>query len=127
MSEPGTELVRTTLRTHAVIVARIAHVELAAAIARAWRMGALAASQRDAILARLAGDFSRLNIIEIRPALVSLAAGLVISYPLRGYDAVQLAAALTVRAAGQSVQFWSADANLCQAAAAEGLKTVRPS
>ncbi len=127
ISEPGSELVRTILRSHPVTVARVAYAELAASVARAWRMGALTEAHRDAILKRLASDFARLNIVEIRPALVALAPDLVVRHPLRGYDAIQLAAALTVQSAGQSVEFWSADATLCQAAVAEGLRMQNPS
>jgi predicted nucleic acid-binding protein len=120
ISESGSQLVRATLREHPASVARITYAELAASIARAWRLTAITEAQRDAILARVVGDFSRLNIVEIRAALVGLVPDLVIRHPLRGYDAVQLATALTVRASGQSVEFWSADAALCQAAATEG-------
>jgi uncharacterized protein len=127
ISEPGSQLVRATLRTHPVSVARITYAEPAASVARAWRLATIDASQRDAILARLAGDFAQLRIVEIRPALVDLVPGLVLRYPLRGYDAVQLAAALTVRASGAPVELWSADAALCQAAAGEGLRVVTPS
>jgi predicted nucleic acid-binding protein len=126
ISEPGSELVRTTLRSHEVTVARIAYAELAASLARACRMGAITEAQRDAVFARLALDFSRLNIVEIRAALVTLVPNLVLKHPLRGYDAVQLAAALTVQVSGQSVEFWSADSILCQAATAEGMKVVNP-
>ena len=52
---------------------------------------------------------------------------LVVRHPLRGYDAVQLATALTIRATGQAVEFWAADAALCQTAGAEGLRVVNPS
>jgi hypothetical protein len=64
--------------------------------------------------------------VEIRPALVALVPNLVARHPLRGYDAVQLAAALTVQASGHAVEPWCADATLCGAAAAEGLKVVSP-
>jgi len=47
----------------------------------------------------VSGDFSRLTIVETRAALVGLVPDLVIRHPLRGYDAVQLATALTVRRA----------------------------
>ena len=124
--EAGSPLVRATLRANEVVVARIAYAELAASIARACRLDAISEPQRDAILSRLAQDFSRLTIVEIRPALVAMVPELVVKHPLRGYDAVQLAAALTVRASGQAVEFWSADATLCDAANAEGLKTVNP-
>lgn len=126
ISESGSPLVRTTLRVHPVSVARITYAELAASVARAFRLAAISEAQRDAILARLARDFSRLHVVEVRAALVGLVPELVVRHPLRGYDAVQLAAALTVHASGQSVEFWSADAALCQAAAIEGLRTVNP-
>ena len=127
VSEPGSLLVRSTLRSTPVSVARITYAELAASIARAWRLAAISEDQRDVILARLAGDFARLNIVEIRAQLVALVPDLVIRHPLRGYDAVQLATALTIRATGQAVEFWAADAALCQAAGAEGLRVVNPS
>ena len=107
-------------------VARIAYAELAASVARAARLGAIDLSQRDAILARLGAEFAKLTVVEIRPALVALVPGLVMRHPLRGYDAVQLAAALTVKGTGQAVEFWSADAALCQVALAEGMKVVNP-
>ena len=119
-------LVRATLRTQPVSVARITYAELAASIARAWRLDAITVAQRDAILARLAADFAHMNIVEIRAALVALVPDLVMRHPLRGYDAVQLAAALTVRTSGMAVEFWSSDVGLCQAAATEGLRVVNP-
>lgn len=101
--------------------------ELAATVARACRMAVITEAQRDVILARIGSDFSKLNIVEIRASLVALVPALVVRHPLRGYDAIQLAAALAVRATGRSVEFWSADATLCQAAVAEGLSMVSPS
>ncbi len=126
ISESGSQLVRGTLSAHPAGVARITYAELAASVARAWRLTAITEAQRDAILARLARDFSRLNIVEIRAAVVGLVPDLVVRHPLRGYDAVQLATALTVRMSGQSVEFWSADTALCQAAASEGLRIMIP-
>jgi predicted nucleic acid-binding protein len=78
-------------------------------------------------MTRLGGDFSALNMVEIRPALVALVPILAVRYRLRGYDGIQLAAALTVRDSGLSVEFWSADVALCQAAVGEGLRIVNPS
>jgi predicted nucleic acid-binding protein len=127
ISEPGSPLVRSTLRANPVSVARITYAELAASVARAWRLAAISEAQRDAILGRLARDFALLNIVEVRAALVGLVPDLVVRHPLRGYDAVQLATALTIRASGQAVEFWAADAALCQAAGAEGLRVVNPS
>jgi predicted nucleic acid-binding protein len=120
IAEAGSQLVRTTLRAHPVSVARITYAELAACVARAWRLNVISEPQRDAIMSRLSADFSRLSVVEIRAGLIDLVPGLVLRHPLRGYDAVQLATALTIRAHGQAVELWSADETLCAAAAAEG-------
>ncbi|WP_394821570.1 type II toxin-antitoxin system VapC family toxin [Pendulispora albinea] len=126
VTESGTSMVRAALRAHAVTVARITYAELAAAIARAARLDAITEGQRDAILARLTIDFSRLTVSEMRAAMFALVPALVVRHPLRGYDAVQLAAALHVQDSGTPVEFWSADDMLCKAAAAEGLRAVVP-
>jgi hypothetical protein len=51
---------------------------------------------------------------------------LVVRHPLRGYDAIQLATALHVQAAGTPVEFWSTDEALGVAALAEGLRVIVP-
>jgi hypothetical protein len=50
--------------------------------------------------------------------------GLVTRRPLRGYDAVHLAAALALRDRGLAVTFWAADATLVEAARGEGLRAT---
>jgi predicted nucleic acid-binding protein len=127
VNEPGSLLVRTTLRAHPVSVARITYAELAASIARAWRMAVLTEAQRDAIFARLARDFALLDVVEVRAAIIATIPFLVLRQSLRGYDAVQLGTALAVQASMQQpVEFWSADVALCSAAAAEGLRIMNP-
>ncbi len=75
-------------------------------------------AQRDAVLARLTLDFSRSQVIELRASMLAIVPELVVRHPLRGYDAVQLAAALHVRASGNSVELWSTDETLRVAALA---------
>jgi len=71
VEEPGSAMVRAALRANTVAVARVTLAEAAAAVARAARLSAITVAQRDAILSRLPLDFARLQVIEIRPALVS--------------------------------------------------------
>jgi predicted nucleic acid-binding protein len=78
----------------------------------------------DSIVKRLDKDFRRLTVVEIRPALITLVPALVRKYPLRGYDAVQLAAALTLSARA-AIELWASDGDLVRAARGEGLKIVR--
>jgi predicted nucleic acid-binding protein len=126
MSEPGTPMVRATLRAQTVVVARVTYAELAASVARAARMAVITEAQRDAILGRLTLDFSRLQVIELRASMLTVIPELVVHHPLRGYDAVQLATALHVQASGNAVEFWTTDETLRVAAIAEGLRVVVP-
>jgi len=109
-----------------VTVARISYAELAATVARLQRAHALSLEERDAILARLDRDFTSMSVVELRTALLDRVPALVVRWPLRGYDAVQLAAALAVRDQGTSVEFWGTDNQLLAAARGEGLRIVRP-
>jgi len=94
----------------------------AAAVARQHREGAVTEMTRDAILARLDRDFAQMTVVEIRAAMLSRVPALVVRWPLRGDDAVQLAAALTLAATGISTTFWPSDGTLVAAALGEGLR-----
>lgn len=97
-------------------------VEARAALAAAARGRRLTAAQhRDAkaALLLLVGD---LHVVEVTEGLVADAADLAEIEALRGYDAVHLAAALSV---GASV-LTSADGALCEAAARRGLHVANP-
>lgn len=126
VAEPGSDLVRSLFRRKPVTVARIAFAELAATVARLWRAHALNVEERDTIMARLDRDFASMSVVEVRAALVDRIPVLVVRWPLRGYDAVQLAAALTVRERGAAVEFWGTDTQLLAAARGEGLRVVHP-
>ncbi len=125
-AEPGSAAVERATRSVAVAVARIAHVEVAATLARLARDGVLGQGQRDAALDRLDEDVRRWRIVELRPRVTAATRVLVCRHPLRGYDAVQLASALELRKGG-AVRFWCTDHVLSAAALAEGLTVVRPS
>jgi predicted nucleic acid-binding protein len=127
VEEPGSTMVRAALRAHPVVVARVTLAEAAAAVARAARAGGISGVQRDLILARLPQDFAKLQVVEIRPALVARVPALVARYPLRAYDAIQLAAAITVRQTGSAVELWCADGDLVEAATGEGFRVITPS
>jgi predicted nucleic acid-binding protein len=119
-------MVRAVLRRASVVVCRVTFAELAAAIGRAEREGVIDHRRRDAILGRLDADFSKLTIVEIRRATLVRVPAIVVKHALRGYDSVQLAAALAVQRAGSAVSFWSTDSHLVGAAQAEGLHGVIP-
>ncbi len=115
-----------------LFVTRIARVEVTAAIARRCRGGTSLASTVVPVLAQFRQDaVHRYNILEITPALLADAERLAEVHGLRGYDAVQLSAALELhrlrRTAGLSnITLISADQELNAAGIAEGLLVDDP-
>jgi uncharacterized protein len=89
---------------HHLYVARITGVEVIAAIRRRARRGDITPPDMAAALVQFRHDFAGLyHIIEITPPLVARAMTLAETQALRGYDAVQLAAAVEVHARGISL------------------------
>ena len=130
VSEPGSAWLSTVgdpEADHTIVTALITWAEAAAAFARKYREGNLSSLDYSGILKDLAHDFvHEYVIVEVDQALVELAVGLTMRQKLRGYDAVQLAAALTLNdtlISGQfsPLTFIAADDDLLEAARAEGL------
>lgn len=97
-------------------------VEARAALGAARTAGRLTAAQRRVAVAELDELVASLHMVALNDAVVSMAAELVEVEHLRGYDAVHLAAALTI---GATV-FSSADTALCTAATRRGLHVANP-
>ena len=112
---------------HLLAVVRVAQAETVAAVTRKERGQHITPQAAAAALADFAVDFaSQYAIVEVAPGLVAHAATLARTHALRGYDAVQLAAALQVRVQLPSLTLVSADAELNAAALAEGLLVDDP-
>ena len=127
LKEPGSDKVRSLFkRRREICVARITVAELCAAIARVCRDGGITADRRDELFTRAQRDMGEMTVVELRPAVLARVPLLVVRWPLRGYDAVQLAAALAVHSVGLSLDFWSADERLLAAARGEGMRATLP-
>jgi predicted nucleic acid-binding protein len=112
---------------HLLVVVRITLAETVAAITRKERGGFITPPDAATALADFQLDFARqYAIVEVSAALVAHAASLARTHGLRGYDAVQLAAALETHSQLPSVTMLSGDANLNAAAKAEGLSVDDP-
>ena len=112
---------------HLLVVVRITLAETVAAITRKERGGYITPPDAVTALADFQLDFARqYAIVEVSAALVAQAASLARTHGLRGYDAVQLAAALETHARLPSVTLLSGDAGLNAAAMAEGLSVDDP-
>jgi predicted nucleic acid-binding protein len=124
-------LVRPSAANH-LYLARITGVEIVSALTRRERAGLLNGTSVAKALARFEREFiNRYTAVEVSPKLVAVAMRLARSHGLRGYDAVQLAAALTANeerlaAGGHALMLISADDALNTAAVAEGLAVDNP-
>lgn len=133
--EAGTAWVVNLVRnpnTNVFYVARIVSAEAVSAFARRRRDNSLTAKHAAKIKRRFLRDFQqRFFKIEIDAALIQAATELTDKYPLRGYDAVQLAAALKANNAriavgASTLTFVSADNALNAAAQSENLRVENP-
>lgn len=68
------------------------------------------------------GDFFSMIVVEVTPEVVDRSVGLLLRYPLRAADSIQLAAALELRErVREDVRFLAFDARLGEAAVSERL------
>ncbi len=139
LTEPGSSWVRSIVdatdsdgrSSHVLFAAEISLVEVGAALASVERSGQIRRGMRDrALQAYLVLISSRYQMVSIRSPLLMDGVYLTQAHPLKGYDAIHLAAALEVqrRATAQelSVVFVSGDRRLLTAARVEGLAVEDP-
>ncbi len=135
VNETGTTwviLVTDPTAGNRIHVARITGVEVVSAITRHRQNGTIAVAEAATALMDFRHDFSnQYRKVETTSKLVNQAMTLAETHALRGYDAVQLAAALDIHTRRLSqrrsnVVFVSADGLLNAAAIAEGLSVDDP-
>jgi len=134
VAEAGTTWVRDlfdSLRANRIAVATITGAEIVAAVTRRARGGGIAAPDAAQVISEFRLDFSGdFDLIEISVTLIDEAMRLAERHALRGYDSVQLAAALEFQAActaaGLGSTFVCGDRELNVAAGAEGLIVENP-
>ena len=117
------DVVRLTSTAAAVATALVTRAEVAAAFAKAVRVGALDEAGARRAQRRFAHDWSDLIRVAVTEGLVARAETLAWEYGLRGYDAIQLAAALVWReTVGHDVVLATFDRQLWDAASETGLE-----
>jgi len=115
-----------------LFIARITWVEVISALARRQREGSLTLADVAQVIQTFRSDLNnQYQVIELDSTLAVSAGQLVGQYPLRAYDAVQLASVLRILpafATTQSTQliFLTADNRLSAIAQALGLLTDNP-
>lgn len=134
VSEVGSTWVRSITDSQAanrIYLAGITGPEVVAAVVRRQRAGSISAENAAAVLSDFRQDFAAAyRVVHVSAVLVVRAMNVAERHGLRGYDAVQLAAALRVndecQALGLPLTLVSADGELNDAARADGLMVEDP-
>lgn len=136
LTETGSQWILTITNPtagHTIIVAELTRVEVASALAARHRASlGFTQQQRDrAVKLLLHHCLAQYRTASLNPVTISRAVNLTQNYRLRGYDAVQLATAISTNealiVAGLSgLTFTAADTDLLAAAQAENLATDNP-
>jgi predicted nucleic acid-binding protein len=135
VSETGTSWIQSLTAQEAgnlLVVARITWVEVLSAFARRQREGNLSGNQVNQILQVFRYQFdTQYQKVELLPAVTQMAGQLITRHPLRAYDAIQLASALSIlpqlsQANTVTFTFLTADERLLAVALGENLKCDNP-
>jgi predicted nucleic acid-binding protein len=123
VTEPGTAEVHQAMEASSIVgTGLISRAEIAAALAKAARMGVLLPDEAEAALEAFRVEWPDYIRIQITEALVARADSLAWQHGLRGYDAVHLATALTWQdGMGEPVTLATFDRRLWESARQSGL------
>ena len=92
-------------------------------MARRHREGSISAEMLETLVTTSGEELGSVVVVELSPAVVSLARALLLRHPLRAADAIQLGSCLELQERlQQPVRFLAFDRRLNDAAAREGLK-----
>lgn len=117
------ETIALTVDSEMTATSIVSRAEVAAAFAKAVRAGLVKDEVARNAQRRFAGDWPDLARVSVTEALVERADGLAWEHGLRGYDAVQLASALTWQeSVGEEIVLATFDQQLWEAAKRSGLK-----
>jgi uncharacterized protein len=123
--EKDSESVAKSVEAAAVVATSIvAYAEARAAFARKFREKGLTRTDHEAVKKALDADWPRFFVLNLNPLTAKSAGDLAEKHALRGFDALHLASALSLRPASgdASLYFATADTRLRNAARLEGLE-----
>jgi predicted nucleic acid-binding protein len=117
------ETIALTAQSEMIATSIVARAEVAAALAKAARVGLVTKDRARQAQRSFAGDWPDLVRVPVTEALVERAEVLAWDYGLRGYDAVQLASAITWQeAVGTEILLATFGQRLWKSAPKAGLK-----
>lgn len=126
VAEKGSALVQSLVsRAGETATAKIAYAEVYAGLTRRQREGHLSARQYALACGQCERDWQAYVRVELRDEILLLARDLIRRHPLRGFDAIHLASALSLKTGlDEEITFAAADERLLRAAGAEGLRPL---
>ena len=126
VNEKGSPLVRSLVQQREpVATAKIAYAEMFAGFARKLREGRLSRNLHALACRQFERDWRSYLRVELQDDVLLLARDLIQRHPLRGFDAVHLASALSLKnALGEEITFAAADKLLLRAAGTEQLEPL---
>lgn len=131
VSEPGSEWVRRIVNSadNTCFVANISVAEVAAALGRLQRNGLLGQRFVQITVSRLKDELRQRLFLDhpVDHTTIEIAANLAVQYPLKGYDAIQVASALLAQQiTNAELILVSGDQQMLRAAKQEGMVTDDP-
>ncbi len=126
VAEKGSPLVQAIVtRKGPVATAKIAYAEVYAGLRRKSREGHLSEGRYAMSCRQFERDWQAYIRVDLRDEILLLARDLIQRHPLRAFDAIHLASALSLSSAlGEDITFAAADERLLRAAAAERLRVI---
>lgn len=126
VAEKGSPLVQTLVkRKGPIATAKIAYAEVYAGLTRKLREGHLSDAQYALACRQFEADWQAYIRVELHDDTLFLARDLIRRHPLKGFDAIHLASAVSLKnALGEDITFAAADERLLRAAEAEDLKIL---
>jgi len=126
IAEKGSSLVLALITGEgSVATAKIAYAEVYAGLTRRRREGHLSDSQYALACRQFESDWRAYLRLDLQDEILLKARDLIQRHPLRGFDAIHLASALSLRGAlGEEITFAAADGPLLRAAKAERLRPL---
>jgi predicted nucleic acid-binding protein len=126
VNEKGSSVVQSLLqRPGGVATAKIAYAETFAGFARKLREGNIPKPLHALACRQFERDWPAYLRIELQDDILFLARDLIQRHPLRSFDAVHLASALSLKSAlGEEITFAAADGRLLRAARNENLTAL---
>jgi uncharacterized protein len=126
VNEKGSALVKSVIeRRGTIATAKIAYAEIFAGLTRKLREGYLSRPEYGLVCRQFESDWQAYLRVELQDDVLLIARDLIQRHPLRGFDAVHLASAVSLKSAlGEEITFAAGDERLLRAAEAEKLKPL---